>query len=296
MTKVCLTFDVDLLDFISGKPYDELKSSIPILKDAFETFSDIKTTWFIRIDRHCEKTMGDYKYALTKYSSWFDWLRDNGHEIGWHHHGFQRKNNKWIPINDKQKLLEEIKFYGNIARSLELNISRMGWGQQTNESIAVLNDLGFKIDSSAIPRPNYSWNKFPLKDWSTTTNHIYNPSKSDYRTESSDNYEIYELPITTVELPMETDSDQGVKRYINPAYHPEIFCRSLKTLKNSALSEQGDLIVTTITHPYEITDIGVSNSQISFNHKAFIENLSTLRNNFNNFLTISHAATSFINS
>ncbi len=271
MKKAYITFDLDFEDYISGVHVDEMDLFFPIIKQYLISEKNLKFTWFIRIDRQIEKLFGNPLYYFEKHYSKFKWLTDNGHAIGWHHHAYKQNNNKWQQETDSYKILTDLNEYGSIAKNIGMNICRMGWGYHTNDTMQQIISLGFKIDSSAISRPQYKWDS-SVKDWEGTSNEWYYPSKEDYRIAGCDSCSILEVPITTTVIPFETDTQSDVIRYLNLAFEHEIFKIGF------AKVNQLDRIVT-VTHPYELLmrpDMSIRNI-ISFNFNSFTKNVSLIK-------------------
>lgn len=260
-----LTIDVDFTDYFSGKEIDELDFAFDKLKKIFIRHPSITSTWFIRIDNHIKDIFGSEDYIFKKHTDKISWLYDNGHEIAWHHHTYKKADNNWVQDTDVAENLRSIEANGQLARGYEINTCRMGWGYQTNETMKLLNDLGFKIDSSAIPRPKYKWEK-TVKDWTNTPLQPYHPSVIDYRIPGADSLKILEVPMSTTSISSQTDTESNVIRYINPIYKSEVFAKAVNSLMNS------DIVM--IMHPYEIIkNQFITNSLLSFDTEILEENL-----------------------
>lgn len=280
--EVCLTFDIDLENYvgtISESNNDEMELCFPIMKNCLKKIPGIKSTWFIRIDSQIKDRYGNELYVFKKHRDKIDWLLENEHEIGWHHHAYKKQQGQWVQNTAIEEVCEDLYKYGSLAAKMGIKVARMGWGFHNNETMKTLNDIGFIIDSSAIPRPQYKWEK-TKKDWSITTQSAYHPSISDYRKAGSPSYEILEIPINTVFIPAASDS-QKVMRYINPAYHTDKFREAI--LKCDDIDP-----LVTITHPYEIyPSTENKHALLAFNPNVFYENLHWLSNQEIIFKTIS---------
>lgn len=263
-----LTIDVDFTDYISGSGIDEMREFFPVFRDLFSEFPSVKSTWFVRIDGQIEALYGCADYILKEYSKEFEWLRNSGHEIGWHHHSYVKRGNEWQQNVSENEVVAEVKKYGQIARNYRMNLSRMGWGQMSNRVMAELDRLGFIIDSSAMPRPKYSWDKLH-RDWSRCPAEPYHPDSLDYQKKGM--MKIVEFPMTTVPIELSSDTETGVMRYINPMYHNVYFARSL----TSSIRDNVVLIV----HPYELCQQEKSHPLLSFNVSVFKKNIKWLMNN-----------------
>lgn len=243
-----MTFDVDMTDYSqleNSFHFDEMDAAFHLIQSSLEKFPDMKTTWFVRIDRQIEMLYGSALYIFEKHREKLDWLRDNGHALGWHHHCYRQYEGEWAQERDEAINLRDVEYYGEIARGMGLKTSRMGWGYMTNNTIEALEKLGFCIDSSAIPRPVYPWEE-RLKDWSTTPKAPYYPGCNDYRVPDSHGVarSILELPMSVARIPAPADTVEMV-RYINPAYSYKVFDGALQQLEGMDAS-------VFIMHPYEI--------------------------------------------
>ena len=230
MTKFCLTFDLDFIDYTSNKQFDELEECLPILLRAFRKFPNIKATWFIRTDSQLECMFGRSDFFLHKHRQKIEWLTERGHEIGWHHHAYCLRNQVWKQNVIEESVCEELAKYGEIAASYGMKSTRMGWGFHTNKTIKILDDLGFWVDSSAIPRPKYSWDTAE-KNWELTGLIPYKPAACDYRIQGDPHLEITELPMTTTTIAAPGDT-MVVQRYINPAYYHNYFRQAIDRVLN----------------------------------------------------------------
>ena len=92
INKIAITFDVDMVDYIdsSNSILDEMDICFPSIKNTIEKFESVKTTWFIRIDSQIEQIHRDSRYIFHKHADKINWLLNNGHEIGWHHHAYKK--------------------------------------------------------------------------------------------------------------------------------------------------------------------------------------------------------------
>lgn len=283
MKSICVTFDVDMVTYLSETyhDFDEMDEAFPEVQKVLQEYPHVHTTWFVRIDAQVEKIYGSPTYIFERHAEKIEWLKKNGHEIGWHHHCYQESGKNWIQQTNEDVVCSDMLTYGKIARSLRLTSARMGWGFHTNATMSILAELGFSIDSSAIPRPNYRWES-SKKNWEITPRRAFYPSLEDYRVSGEKNYSLIEIPISTSVLESPKDTDKGVVRYLNLAYKPEYFQQSL-----SALDQD---FVVTITHPYEVIDVSLSHPLLAFSPKALESNLALLNQNEAEFLTISAMA------
>jgi hypothetical protein len=287
--KVCVTFDVDFADYIGGAAVvDEMSQSLDCIATTFLKKKNWKATWFIRLDARIEALYGSPDYIFRRYATKFEELVRAGHEIGWHPHSYAKSNGQWKQNIDVPTLVNELERYAPLAKSYGLQAVRMGWGFHTNETMRLLADLGFTIDSSAIPRPQYEWEE-STKNWTVTPNHPYFPSEADYRLPGHPRLPIIEVPISVTRVVAPYDSGP-VLRYINPAYHSTLFREPLANW----LKQHTHLV--TITHPYELMPKPEPHALLSFSFTAFeqnlcaIEELSQTQDRAVSFMTISNFA------
>lgn len=277
--KICVTFDVDLVNYLNWETNLEMETAFPSICEILSEFPEIQTTWFLRIDSQVETIFENAEHIFNKYKKEITWLRENGHEIGWHHHCYKYSQDRWLPDNNVENVLKQLKKYAPLAINQGLNISRMGWGTQSPAITDFLEESGFIVDSSAIPRPVYPWDK-GLKDWENSPTEPFYPAHGTYKTKGLTR-RLLQVPISTVELPFYQDTIPNVIRYINPAYHTSIFKYAIESYKGS--------ILTTITHPYEIIPHEITvKSPLAFSLDVFKENLSYLNSLSGvSFITIS---------
>lgn len=269
--KVYITFDLDYINYTSGSwdSVDEFK----IVEDEILPYLEkekIKATWFIRIDKRIEYDFGSPDFLFIKHKDTIERLKRLGHKIGWHPHSYILKNDTWVQNSKETDVLEELDYLLPFVQKYNLDIVRVGWGYQTNKTMKFFNDNGFKLDSSCMARPRYSFD-MSIKDWEISTNRIYYPSKNDYRVQTNDNLSILEVPMTTIDMSVSTDTEK-VKRYINLAFYNKIMKGPLANW-----IENNDYLIT-ITHPYEIYKNENNHHIISFDFNEFIKNIEFIKN------------------
>ncbi len=285
---VCITFDLDFSDYVDDwKQHDDFKLAIDHIVPFFEKNPEYKITWYIRLDTQIKRTYGSIDYIFNKYNKEIEILKENGHEIAWHPHIYREESGRWIQNICSNEVYDELSSLIPMARSLNLQSVRMGWGFHCNETMKLLSDAGFESDSSAIPRPHYKWEE-TYKDWTITPSVPYYPCKSDYRKPGEPSLPILEIPMSVIQVRAPYDTEY-VLRYLNLAYHPSLFEAPLRAW----LSRYSHLI--TVTHPYELAG-GRQHGLLSFNIEAFIENILKIKEVADqkdymvNFLTISEFA------
>lgn len=266
--RVCLTIDIDFTGYAHGGALvDELSTVCPEVFRILGRYG-AKATWFMRLDHHMESLYGQGEHIFHRYGAQLAELLQAGHEIGWHPHCWVKSNAGWKQNVDVHAVVKELGQYAPVARSYGLKAVRMGWGFHTNETMSFLASQGFTVDSSAIPRPRYSWEE-TVKDWTLTSPAPYFPSRADYRVSGEPGLTILELPISVahVEAPYDTGR---VLRYLNLAYHPPL----LKEPLARWMAQHSHLI--TVTHPYELLPREEPHGLLAFQLGAFEENLLSI--------------------
>lgn len=269
MKYAAFTLDLDLTDYVGGGVIDdEFESAWPVFVSLCNEIPELKSTWFVRIDEQMGALYGTPDYIFIKHSEKITWLKENGHEIGWHFHSYRDAGSGWTQNPDGIDVAREMERMYPIAASHGLDILRMGWAYHNNETMKTAATLGLRMDSSAFPRPRYSWDN-ALRDWSTSPLYPYFPSTVDYRVAGNPCYSLLEFPLTTAVIPAAGDTDKDVVRYINPAYQHDIFCKAFEKARTN--------FVNMVCHPYEFLENNQQHSMISFNQETLRKNLKWLR-------------------
>ncbi len=280
-SNIALTLDVDM-DYDVGQHFDEMEATFDQIRQCLEEFPEIKTTWFIRIDAQIETLYGNAAYIFEKHASKIDWLKSHGHEIGWHHHAYAYDGTGWGQCVDEAIICDHLKRYGEIALKRGIDIARMGWGFHTNSTMKILDEMGFRIDSTAIPRPQYEWND-RVCDWSNSPRYPYHPSLHDYRVPGEGHLKILEIPMTTTIVPRSTDTEKDVIRYIELAYDSKTFEKAINSVRD--MEE-----VVLIFHPYRILKPQGQGGKHSFDITSLRDNLELLSKCGKRFVTVSEIA------
>lgn len=276
---VVVTFDLDFTDYVGGaRLQDEMEACWDVFLSFCESIPTFKSTWFIRIDRQIGLLYGSPDYIFIKHADKIDWLKNNGHEVGWHFHSYVQREGKWSQNENEDLVCAEMREMLPFIQKHKLKFSRMGWTYHTNKTMETLASFGLEFDFTAFPRPNYQWDN-PLKDWSTTGNKPYYPSKSDYRVSGEPQHDLLQIPITTIVLPSKTDTDKEVIRNLNPAYRPHYF--------NKGLTNSSGSFINTLTHPYELLKSDIGHEMLAFAIEAFEQNIQTMEQIGFNFVVAS---------
>jgi hypothetical protein len=277
---IAVTFDVDFTDYLAGEPVDEIAATASLLQAALDRSPAIRTTWFVRIDAQVEALFGTADAILQRHAGFFDWLRERGHEVGWHHHAYRKGPDRWLPETDPARVRDQLPAASGLARIHGMSACRMGWGFHCNETMAELVRLGWEVDSSAVPRPRYEWDA-AARDWARTPNHPYRPSVADYRVPGEPSLPLLEVPITTVPLALAGDTRPGVLRNVSPSFRSELFRRAVRLLPEDAVL---------ICHPYELLPRAGTHHALAFDGAAFCANMEWLGDSGRSFGTIGEVA------
>lgn len=277
MKTVCLSFDVDMVDYLNANEgLNEMESAVPQIID-FLNEKGIVSSWYFRIDDRMGEEFGSNDYIFTKYASLIDSMRKKGHEIAWHFHSYIKNKDKWMQNENANSVAKELQRNEPLAKKHHLKALRMGWAYHTSKTYNTIDSFGLDYDSSAFPRPNYPWER-GLRNWETTNQQNYYPSKKDYRVAGTDAYKTLQIPMNTVELSVPTDTISDMKRYINPAYHAKAFNKAMENniLENTLM----------VMHPYEVLENKNRHALLSFSMDTFKKNIENLINQDYTFITV----------
>jgi len=301
---MCLTVDTDP-DGLSGRvmnrqtlSFEGLKNLLQLLGEGahHRQLGNRPLTWFIRADGQLESILGCPEYLLEKYHAAWTELQKAGHELAWHPHLY-RQASRAEPANlisDPAEAEDELeRLWIGIKSRFRPRAFRNGEGWHTPLTYAVVERFGFACDSTAIPGRR-GGNGHPM-NWEKAPNQPYFPNPSDLCTPGTMR-PMLELPMNTWHLQGPDDPSPRV-RYMNPAVHPKLFAKALKTWENACTGLTQTLLVwVMIFHPDEVDpnqapDPLYSRSvhDLSANLASFAETLHGLQHEFE-WLTISHAA------
>jgi hypothetical protein len=281
---VFLTIDLDLMDYLGRVPINEFEQAVSLIRECLRRFPEMCVTWFVRVDEEITTRFGSPDHCLSEYAELWASLRAEGHEVGWHYHPpIAAENSAGGRRIDERMVVEGLLRLFTVARGYGLDVVRVGYGYQTNATIAVLEKAGFRVDSSAVPRPSYPWDPV-FRDWQGAPQEPFRPSRKDYRAPGQDHRNIVELPISTVPLPCLSDTIPNVQRYVNPAYRHGAFVRACD-------AAAGRTALTLVMHAYEILSRPEAHHLLAFDIKDFRRNLEHLVTLSSNFRCVSEAAT-----
>lgn len=282
MKLVASCFDLDMTNYLhGGDPWDELEAVWPVFMDICERLPDWKTTWFVRIDAHMATWFGEADYVFVRHADKMEWLRKNGHAVGWHFHSFAAVGGKWVQNTDEYKVINEMKQMSVLVQKHSLDMLRMGWAYHTNGTLKTAVEMGIKLDCSAFPRPVYTWDN-PNRNWSRTGQDPYYPAMNDYQSEGVSGYQTLEMPISTSAIHAEGDTEAQVMRYINPVYHQEVFKQGIQNYQGNTLN--------LVAHPYEFLPDNTAHKLMAFDPQVMLKNLHWLKTQEYEYVTITDLA------
>ena len=155
MRTVCLSLDVDMVDYLSSNEgLNEMESAVPQIID-FLNEKGILSSWYFRIDDRMGEEFGSNDYIFIKYAKLIDSMRKKGHETAWHFHSYIKNKGKWMQNENVNSVAKELQRNEPFAKKHHLKALRMGWAYHTSKTYDTIDSFGLAYDSSAFPRPNY---------------------------------------------------------------------------------------------------------------------------------------------
>lgn len=211
--------DPDRESFVGKLPTDHLvwrgmTEGIPRAKERLARLTDSfgnppRFSWCLRVDHQVKQLQGSFNWVLVNHREFLQQLEAAGDELSWHPHfwRFDSAQNLWYQEYwdtqfQLQMLREAYAAYQEILPGRAQTV-RMGWGYHNTQTYAMMQQLGVKVEYSAIPGlkilPQHdqvrSSNFF---DWSLSPDRPYFPADSDYRREARAG----ERAFTLVEVPV----------------------------------------------------------------------------------------------
>ena len=306
--------DPDRQDFVDGASVERLSwrgmsEGIPILKGMVDDLIDSDGrapvfTWLLRVDEQIRMLHGEYGWILQNFRRLLLDLESTGDELGWHPHFYrldEKKKNWFQEINDVEwqtGMLHQaydayMKIFPDRARSV-----RMGWDYHNNATMRKLDELGVKIDFSAVPglstKATSSRKIHNVYDWYISPREPFFPSKTDYRrgvVEGEESLSILELPNFTSKsfiwgiisglqfMRKMNDITQLLKAikhatyWINLTGRPGLFSPIASQLRRDLRNaKQPDLFFATYFHADELLD----NKSSLYDRSSLRTNLETI--------------------
>jgi peptidoglycan/xylan/chitin deacetylase (PgdA/CDA1 family) len=216
---------------------------------------DIRATWFVRADNQLDELFGDPAYLLQSHKDLWQKLRDDGDEIAWHPHIYHREpdSNRYAADYDEQRGADKLRAVHRrlCAQGYRFESVRIGEAFHGNALMQTLDELGLRVDSTAIPGRVRS-DATRRMDWGPTPNYPFHPSRSDFRVPAADSLRILEVPMTAI-LVMAPYDPKPLPRYANLSYHAPIFAEAMdRHLRAVASQKAEESFLTLIVHPDEV--------------------------------------------
>lgn len=274
---VFLTIDIGPADAILGRGHEtqgdwtRTEAGLAILQDVFRSIEDLSgspliATWFLRADRLIDKEFGDRLSIFQKFSAFTEHMIHAGHEIGWMPQIYSDGISS-IDYEDLETTYDAIGKSGLPPRSV-----RMGDCFHDNRTMTLLDDLGVRFDSSAIPgreKTDLGWRM----DWIGTPTEAYHPSVADYRKSGLPRLSILEVPLSVLPILAPYDSSP-LLRYLNPCMRRNMFWQNQNM--RQLISSGAYLLL--VLHPDEVVPVsgGKGHPLIAYAAEELRFNLSEL--------------------
>lgn len=253
-----------------------------------EVLSEYPLTWYVRADGQLDHAYGSVRYLLDTYAEFWRKAVNQGDELGWHPHLYTVPTDDSAPeiISDnKQALAELSRIWDDIKESqFDFPTFRMGEGWHTAETLNLIEELGFTVDSTAIPNRDDSASGHP-RNWRDTPNHPYYPDKNTPRLEGQAR-SLLEIPMNS--WLFQASYDKAPKlRYMNPCIHSHLWQQAIENWQEN-LVPQGNYFWTMILHPSEAMPHDNKDLLYAYSLEAVRENLAIVANTIE---ALGHTAT-----
>ncbi len=262
-----------------------------IADDLHDDFGNpVRITWCVRSDLQMQEIYGDCAWPYAEFADLWESLAERGDEIAWHPHlwRWSDEHGCWYQEIEDEGWMRDCLYQGYTTLTAHMGCapttSRMGWEFHNNITMRQINDLGIKVDFSAVPgrlipgRRDKWGSVFSCEvDWRNTPEQPYVPSAADCRTEANAEgtaMELVELPMSTFRsrllgmgahlrraakakggdrlkqlFTMSNPGTASLKAYIT--IHPYIFSRLAATQLNK-VKENGCSFLVTAFHADEL--------------------------------------------
>jgi len=305
---LCLTIDTDPdglnalhpdrgnLEFRGLAAMPEFRAELDARRAQFGG-EPVPVTWFIRADGQLRRAFGDALYLVRRYEKLWQEVLVARDELAWHPHLYRSGGSDGTEIlTDPVEAAEELeRTWTELTASsfFAPKAFRNGEGWHTRQTLAKVEQLGFAVDSTAIPGRTGPAGH-PM-DWIGAPNQPYYPDPADIR-RSVPRRGILELPMSTWRFQASYDRAPKV-RYIDPAVHEELFASGLEDWERYVASSRADLLVwIMVFHPGEVLprpggDLLFAHSReaVYRNVRELIERIHVRGDSFE-FTTVSAAA------
>lgn len=228
--------------------------------------------WLIRADQSIQFCTGSYSSGYSAKEAMWQQLLANGHEMGWHVHLMSYyAGNGVFRFDPEPPWLEDA--HQSLTQHFKVSVTRTGWDYGSNFLLSKLDDLGVKIDFSALPG-NISWYHVGgsklVVDWIGVSQAPYHPARDNYKRSGASSLSLVEIPITQFVNP-----PVGVAKRIAWRFRNNCYSLSGVTSKTRLLTEDWPDIPNIdqrlwafYFHPDDLSDVGIRN---------FVKNIEKLR-------------------
>lgn len=225
---ICITIDTDP-DGLNTHDPDRHSLVWDGLQFAFDKFHDylpdVPLTWYVRADGQLERAYGSAEYLLDTHADFWRKAIQSGDELGWHPHLYTVEDVPQI-ITDSAQAVDELSRIWEILQHSEFDFPtfRMGEAWHTPQTMNLLEQIGFTVDSTAIPERDDSATGHP-RNWSGTPNHPYYPAKNEIRL-AGEKRSLLEVPMNSWYFKASYDKAPKL-RYMNPCIHADLWQQAL---------------------------------------------------------------------
>jgi len=270
--RIYLTIDVGPTDAVMGHGHTSnpgwnstfvglklLRHAISLLERRLQI--TMSATWFVRADRLVHNQFGGRLAVMQMFMNEMGTSFVRDHELGW----MPQLPAEGVDLIEYEDLrLTHAELLEFLPR---LDSVRMGDCYHDNASMQLLDELGVRFDSSALPgrtKDDCGWRM----DWHGTPDWAYHPSCEDYRHPGSQQRGILEIPLSVI--PIQAPYDKvPLLRYVNPCFLKHLLWPELSRLLSAAP------YIVCILHPDEL----VSRTQgghplIAYSVDEFVKNLA----------------------
>jgi hypothetical protein len=275
---ICLTIDTDP-DGLNTHTPDRADLRWDGLHFAMERFHqampEIPLTWYVRADGQLENAYGSLSYLLDKYADFWREALKRGDELGWHPHLYTSPNDGSAPqiITESAAAVAELsRIWASIKDSpLPMPSFRMGEAWHTSETLNLIEQLGFTVDSTAIPNRDDSASGHP-RNWKDAPNQPYYPQKEDIR-KAGEKRPLLEVPMNSWNFQAPYDKAPKL-RYMNPCIHKALWEEALEGwLEKINKSNAERYAWVLILHPAEAMPKAENDQLYAYSIETLIGNL-----------------------
>jgi hypothetical protein len=279
---IVVTVDVDNDGAAAGERTPLAWTSIerlPALKEVFERL-DVCVTWFVRADNQLMDVYGTAAYLLLDHNALWSRVVGPEDELGWHPHVYRwcGETRRYVREHDSARFVDKLNAAHSdlVSQGYRFASARIGDAYHCNATMQAIEDLGLRVDSTAIPgRKRDDGSR--VFDWAPTPNRPYHPSRADYRVPgATDRRELLEVPMTTAPIRAAYDRDE-IRRYLNPSFHHQIFRGAIEHhLADREALQVREHVLTLILHPDEVVPRERAHSLYSFSLDEVHRNVAYL--------------------